>query len=371
MLDRLQAMGWLTHVHNDGPHDKGPQWSALKAAAAHPLTKSADWIIVMDIDEFINIHTGDRTIPALLAALPDADAIALTWRMFGNAGIVHLTDTPVTALFTHAAPDPLDWPWRAVMYKTLYRNARFGQPGVHRPKANPMPPAGMTARGAPAGRPPRIFSPLGQPHYGLAQLNHYALGSMEGYLVKAIAAARTATPRPSTLAIGWTAISAMCPTGPSFFSTAARPMTPCCATRNWAGCTATRSTGARQFRRPHEARGMARPVRAADDDTALAPAGCRTGPHDLAPCPARGLTGGPLPMPAGRFTNAITLPFGISRTQTTINSRVPDMPGPNRAEGARSHGRPPGRRTAGNRRRGHTGGRGCQAVAGRLAGHGR
>lgn len=186
MLDRLQAMGWLTHVRNDGPHDKGPQWSALKAAAAHPLTKSADWIIVMDIDEFINIHTGDRTIPALLAALPDADAIALTWRMFGNAGIVHLTDTPVTALFTHAAPDPLDWPWRAVMYKTLYRNARFGQPGVHRPKGKSDAARWYDSAGRhlPDG-PPRIFSPLGQPHYGLAQMNHYALGSMEGYLVKA------------------------------------------------------------------------------------------------------------------------------------------------------------------------------------------
>jgi Glycosyl transferase family 2 len=26
MLDRLQAMGQLTHIHNDGPHAEGPQW---------------------------------------------------------------------------------------------------------------------------------------------------------------------------------------------------------------------------------------------------------------------------------------------------------------------------------------------------------
>lgn len=187
MLDRLQAMGWLTHMRNDGPHEKGPQWSALKTASRHPLTTSADWTIVMDVDEFVNIHTGDRTIPALLSALPDADAITLTWRMFGNAGIVSLMDQPVTAQFTRAAPDPLDWPWRAVMYKTLYRTARFGPPGVHRPKGKGGDGArwyDSAGRPLPDG-PPRIFSPLGQPNYALVQLNHYALGSMEGYLVKA------------------------------------------------------------------------------------------------------------------------------------------------------------------------------------------
>jgi hypothetical protein len=188
MLDRLQEIGWLTHVRNDGPHEKGPQWQALKTAATHPLTRSADWVLTLDIDEFVNIHAGDRTIPALLAALPEADAITLTWRMFGNAGVVGLTDAPVTETFLRAAPDPLAWPWRAVMFKTLYRNdGRFGQPGVHRPKGQTtddqrwFDSAGRPLPGGPA----RIFSPLGQPNYALAQLNHYALGSMEGYLVKA------------------------------------------------------------------------------------------------------------------------------------------------------------------------------------------
>ena len=188
MLDRLQEMGWLTHVRNDGPHEKGPQWQALRLVAAHPLTKAADWVLTLDIDEFVNIHTGDRTIPALLAALPAADAITLTWRMFGNAGVVGLTDRAVTETFTRAAPDPLEWPWRAVMFKTLYRNdGRFGQPGVHRPKGQVTDRQrwfDSAGRSLPGG-PPRIFSPLGQPNYALAQLNHYALGSMEGYLVKA------------------------------------------------------------------------------------------------------------------------------------------------------------------------------------------
>lgn len=188
MLDRLQDMGWLTHIRNDGATEKGPQWQALKTAASHPLTKAADWILVLDIDEFVNIHVGDRTIPALLNALPEADAITLTWRMFGNAGQVALTDAPVTETFTRAAADPLEWPWRAVMFKTLYRNdGRFGAPGVHRPKGQVSDrQRWFDSAGRPLpGGPQRIFSPLGHPQYRLAQLNHYALGSMEGYLVKA------------------------------------------------------------------------------------------------------------------------------------------------------------------------------------------
>ncbi len=188
MLDRLAQMGWLTHIRNDGAHEKGPQWHALKTAANHPLTRAADWILVLDIDEFVNIRVGNRTLPALIDALPEADAITLTWRMFGNAGVVHLTDAPVTETFTRAAADPLEWPWRAVMFKTLYRNdGRFGQPGVHRPKGQVTDrQRWFDSAGRPLpGGPQRIFSPLGQRQYSLAQLNHYALGSMEGYLVKA------------------------------------------------------------------------------------------------------------------------------------------------------------------------------------------
>lgn len=182
MLDRLAAMGWLTHLRG-APHARGPQWAALKAAETHPLTQSADWIMVLDVDEFVNIHTGDRRIPALLAALPDATAITLTWRMFGNGGIVGLPDTPVTETFARAAGDPVEWPWRAVMYKTLFRNTGAARLGVHRPKGDF---AWFDSAGrALAGGPQRIFSALGAPNYTLAQVNHYALGSMEGYLVKA------------------------------------------------------------------------------------------------------------------------------------------------------------------------------------------
>jgi hypothetical protein len=192
MLDRLAAMGQITHLRNPGPHPQGPQWAALKAADRHPLKAQADWVLVLDIDEFVNIHVGNRTLPDLLAALPDATAIPLTWRMFGNAGVIGYSDAPVTEVFTRAAPAVLHWPWQAALFKTLFRNdGSYGKLGVHRPR-NPDKARLVSQRwfdGSGRELPAlfhtgRLFSNFGQDNYRLVQLNHYALGAMESYIVK-------------------------------------------------------------------------------------------------------------------------------------------------------------------------------------------
>ena len=43
---------------------------------------------------------GEGQIADLIAALPDADAIALTWRMFGNNGVIEYKDRLITDQFT-------------------------------------------------------------------------------------------------------------------------------------------------------------------------------------------------------------------------------------------------------------------------------
>jgi hypothetical protein len=192
MLDRLAELGHLTHIRNPAPHPQGPQWGALKTASKHPLLAAADWAMVLDIDEFVNIHVGAHRIPDLLAALPQATAIPLTWRMFGNAGVIPFTDIPIRHSFTRAAPAVLYWPWRASLFKTLFRvDGTYTKLGVHRPR-NPgashldnqhwfdgsgrqLPKQFHTSG---------IISPLGTDNFQLAQLNHYALGSMQSYLVK-------------------------------------------------------------------------------------------------------------------------------------------------------------------------------------------
>lgn len=187
MLDRLAAMGGLTHIRNSGPHAEGPQWAALKAADKHPLMKQADWVLFCDVDEFVNVHAGNHTLPALLTALPQADAIALTWRLFGNAGVIGFEDRPITETFTLAAPATLGWPWRAQMFKTLFRNdGAFRKLGVHRPRNQDPDRSPRWFDGSGREMPPstRLFSDYRQTNYDLVQLNHYALGAMESYLLK-------------------------------------------------------------------------------------------------------------------------------------------------------------------------------------------
>ncbi|MHA6264046.1 glycosyltransferase family 2 protein [Arenibacterium sp. CAU 1754] len=194
ILDRLAEMGWLIHVRNDGPYDKGGiQFTALKMADKMDIVKTADWILPLDVDEFVNIHTGDHTVPALLAALPDATAITLTWRLFGNGDVVRYSDAPITQTFTRCAPVIMYWPWRSAMFKTLYRNdGTYAKLGVHRPRSPNAEKLGAARWFDGEGRDledqfktRRIFSNYGRPNYGLVQLNHYPLGAMESFLLKA------------------------------------------------------------------------------------------------------------------------------------------------------------------------------------------
>lgn len=192
MLDRLAQMGWLTHIRNTRVHNGSPQWAAMKQADKHPMVAQADWILPLDIDEFVNIHAGDRTLGALWEALPQATAIPLTWRLFGNAGVVEYSDVPVTQLFTRAAPIPCSWPWKSAMFKTLYRNdGTYGKLGIHRPRQPDRTRLERSVWMDGSGRvlpaefkTKKIFSNFHMDNCKLVQLNHYPLGAMHSYVLK-------------------------------------------------------------------------------------------------------------------------------------------------------------------------------------------
>ena len=174
LLDRLHALGQLTHLRNPAPHKGGIQFAGLKRADSHPLVQAADWIMALDIDEFVNIHVGDHTLSALIAA---------------TAAILGYV---LAEQFTRAAPAILHWPWRAAMFKTLYRNnGVYRKLGVHRPRSPDPARVDDTTWIDGSGRPlparyrrQMIFSPFGRDNYRLAQLNHYPLGAMESYVLK-------------------------------------------------------------------------------------------------------------------------------------------------------------------------------------------
>jgi hypothetical protein len=189
----LTQLPGVTHVPNPRKGDKPIQWQALARASKHPLMAGADWIMVADVDEYVNVHVGGGTLHDLFAAVPEAQGFALAWRLFGANGHDAFDDQPITERFTAAAPPIMLWPFRARCYKTLWRNdGCFGKLGVHRPKKpdparyNPQLWVDGSGRTLPQditrGMLPAIMDETDQ--YALAQINHYATGSAEDFLIK-------------------------------------------------------------------------------------------------------------------------------------------------------------------------------------------
>ncbi|WP_343081756.1 glycosyltransferase family 2 protein [Ostreiculturibacter nitratireducens] len=191
MLDRLEEVGLVTHVRNDKVTRKGVQWTALDLARKHPVTETADWILVSDVDEFVNVKAGNGRIEDLVAAVPDADAIALTWRLFGSNGVVDQCDLPVIGQFTRAAPFPCHAPWQASQIKTLFRNnGLYRKLGVHRPKdrakgkREPVWANGSGQRLGPEFLDEAVITYGQAAGMELACLNHYSVKSAMSFLVK-------------------------------------------------------------------------------------------------------------------------------------------------------------------------------------------
>ena len=193
LLQLLQDKGFLQHRENPfrGSGLK-PQHAALQAAETEPLVQDATWLTCIDVDEFINIKTGDGTLAALFDAVPDANMIAMTWRLFGNDDLHLFLDKPVTEQFLSCAPEQTRKPHQAWGFKTLFRNiGLFKKLGVHRPKG--LKPQlweqinWVNGSGDPL--PKQIYrngwrSTIDTYGYDLVQLNHYAVRSAESFLVK-------------------------------------------------------------------------------------------------------------------------------------------------------------------------------------------
>jgi hypothetical protein len=193
LLELLQSKGILQHRNN--PYRKmglKPQHAALQSAEHEDLIKDATWITCIDVDEYLNIKCGDGTLDALFEAVPSANLISMTWRLFGNSDIHLFNAGPVIEQFSRCAAEFARKPHQAWGFKTLFRNMGiFRKLGVHRPK-------GLNAQlwqeinwvnGSGNALPREMYrnawrSTSTTYGYGLVQLNHYAVRSAESFLVK-------------------------------------------------------------------------------------------------------------------------------------------------------------------------------------------
>ena len=193
LLDTLAARGIVEHHPN--PYralNMRPQHAGFRAAEALPTVQNADWVLTLDVDEFLNIHVGDGHLKDLFAHMGDANMISCTWRLFGNGGKRSFVDQPVTAQFTQCALKEAGRPHQAWGFKTLYQNnGYFKKLGVHRPKGlrGQMVDQLRWVNGSGAPLPQTEYRTGWRSNgrtigYDLVTLNHYAVRSVESFLVK-------------------------------------------------------------------------------------------------------------------------------------------------------------------------------------------
>lgn len=193
MLDLLQAKGYVLHRDNKFREmDLKPQHAALQSAETEKMITDAKWVTCIDVDEYVNIKVGDGTLDALFDAVPDANMISMTWRLFGNGHVHEYIDTPITEQFKLCAPELARKPHQAWGFKTLFQTiGLFKKLGVHRPKGlnQQLWKKVNWVNGSGKPLPPEMYrngwrSTTDTYGYDLVQLNHYAVRSAESFLVK-------------------------------------------------------------------------------------------------------------------------------------------------------------------------------------------
>ncbi len=191
LLDRLQEMGLVTHVPNPLEPGENPQQKALTRANDHPLVTASDYVLQIDIDEFLCVKAGDGRIADLIATAPDADAICLQMRFFGDAGLKKLPDGLVIESLTSASPE--DFEYNNIL-KTLVRNNGM----FKRITANHMPGFRLKTKKEPVvfnsggvEIPAEVHNrqrlrtiPDAYRSMKYAQLNHYAVKTFPDYCAK-------------------------------------------------------------------------------------------------------------------------------------------------------------------------------------------
>lgn len=190
MLERKSICQWRENRFRE--MDLKPQHAALQSAEEEDVIKNAKWATCIDVDEFVNIKVGDGSLDALFAAVPDANMIAMTWRLFGNGDVHDYVDGPITEQFLRCAPEFARKPHQAWGFKTLFQNiGLFKKLGVHRPKGlNPQLWEDINwVNGSGNPLPREMYrngwrSTIETYGYDLVQLNHYAVRSAESFLVK-------------------------------------------------------------------------------------------------------------------------------------------------------------------------------------------
>lgn len=196
ILKRLEALDiGVYHRENIIPEGMKPHPSMLKLAADEDLVINSSWLLVLDADEFMCINHPSHSLDGMVTDLDamGAHAMVCTWRIFGSSGVRDWSRAPITDQFTRAAPVFWNKGWGT---KTMLKfDPKYLRLGMHRPiiksqfKDTDWPDSQLWVNGS--GRPMEDWFKLRgwrsirrTVGYDWAQINHYAIKSMDAYSLR-------------------------------------------------------------------------------------------------------------------------------------------------------------------------------------------
>ncbi|MGB0798556.1 MAG: glycosyltransferase family 2 protein, partial [Planktomarina sp.] len=192
MLDYLAAKGELRHLENPAVMMGSAKFQPIALNTTHHMREmqGADFVISIDVDEFINIRAGKGHMNDLLAETGPFDALSISEINHGTNYNVQYERGLVTEQFPH---HQMEWPGQRKArrgVKTITRiSDRVGKIRNHRPDFRPDAEGVVWLDGEGRETDHFIFDGTQNGHnsrgtYGLAVLDHFALRSAHSYLVK-------------------------------------------------------------------------------------------------------------------------------------------------------------------------------------------
>ncbi len=195
---KLEKIGLVTHKNNKSPHPRGPQKTGYRRMRNLDAVQNAGWMLALDVDEYLSLHTGQGENQGTLDMLfeitnPRVKSISFVWQLFGNNNIEPISRRPVYEEFTRSQLPLQSRPYECLSIKTLFQKEFFGQIGTHRPIEFDAERIDdflwIDADGVP------MYPYYHQRHWRsyenglgfgtiLGRINHYALRSLEGFMVK-------------------------------------------------------------------------------------------------------------------------------------------------------------------------------------------
>ena len=186
ILTEMARQNLVTYRYNRAPRGCH-QVRAYTRATRQQGYMDADYVMALDLDEFLVIHAGDGTLPALFDAMPEFDCAYINWQKFGNSGFVAPQNGLVTENFTRCE-NPSDMAVRVEAFKALFRRTAYERPGVHNPRAHATGAEGLrivNGSGLPADAfETRNFQCSDPGLKRFAQINHYIVRDASSFILK-------------------------------------------------------------------------------------------------------------------------------------------------------------------------------------------